>query len=143
MNLRKTIILVSTRIPHEYKMLTGDFDEKNNIDISAKLLLLILSSAVMYIFPNVNELPLVGGYIVFLSIIFIIKSYKNIMSFIVALFLFWFNYSIIFANYFLDMHSFYLRDSYSAVSVIGLRVLLIFNLILCLFTKIVTAKTMK
>lgn len=89
----------------------------------------------MYIFPNVNELPLVGGYIVFLSIIFIIKSYKNIMSFIVALFLFWFNYSIIFANYFLDMHSFYLRDSYSAVSVIGLRVLLIFNLILCLFTK--------
>ena len=52
-----------------------------------------------------------------------IEMRKNILTLIVSSFLAWFNYSIIYTNYYSKIDSFFLSDAYNEVSITGLRVL--------------------
>ena len=101
---------------------TTEFIKKNVVLLSSLIMMIICS--------DVSKLKYLGIHIVIISILYMIELRKYILSFIVGLFLAWFNYSIVYANYFSKIDSFFLGDAYNEVSITGLRVLCLFTTIL-------------
>lgn len=105
-------------------------EQDRSINLIKKTVVLSTSLFMMIICSNVSTLKNLGIYIVILSMLYMIELRNHILSFIVGFFLAWFNYSIVYANYFSKINSFFLGDAYNEVSVTGLRVLCLFVTIL-------------
>lgn len=116
--------------------MTVDLSTKQRIilDYFKKSIVLSISFIMMIICSDVTKLKYLGIYIVAVSILYVIEVRNNILSLIVGAFLAYFNYSIIYANYFSNIDSFFLRDANKAVSLTGLRVLCCFITIIFVLT---------
>lgn len=116
--------------------MTVDLSTKQRtiLDYFKKSIVLSISFIMMIICSDVTKLKYLGIYIVAVSILYVIEVRNNILSLIVGAFLAYFNYSIIYANYFSNIDSFFLRDANKAVSLTGLRVLCCFITIIFVLT---------
>lgn len=102
------------------------------IDFYIKIVFTVMSGLSLLFVYRVSQLPVYGIYIIFLSIYLLVKSHKNIFTFIATFFLFWSNYSIVVANYFTNLDSLFLCDSNDAVSIVGLKIICLFTTVLIL-----------
>lgn len=104
-----------------------EFDErKQKIKYLKKLTVLFASFTLITRFGDIAHLKLMGVYIVIVSLLLMMELRKNVLTFMVGVFIAWFNYSIVFANYFSGKDDFFLTDAYNEVSITGLRVLCCF-----------------
>ena len=114
-----------------------EFNErKQKIKYLKKITVLFASFTFITRFSDIAHLKVMGVYVVIVSVLLMLELRKNILTFMVGAFIAWFNYSIVFANYFSGDENFFLEDAYHEVSVTGLRVLCCF--VTCMYLAVNT-----
>ena len=95
-----------------------------------KLMIMFISFFEVTYVNKIEQLPALGIYIIIISFVYVIQLHKNIFTIIPAFFILISNYSIVMANYFSDIESFFTSDANNAVSITGLKVICVFMTIL-------------
>lgn len=96
-----------------------------------------LCAAVSMVFLLILDKPYKINYglfwVLFLNIYLLIVTFSDAGAFIVSVFLFIFNYSILSANYIFNIDSMFLTDSYTKYALTGFKILLVFMTVIVLF----------
>ena len=96
-----------------------------------------LCAAVSMVFLLILDKPYKINYglfwVLFLNIYLLIVTFSDAGAFIVSVFLFVFNYSILSANYIFNIDSMFLTDSYTKYALTGFKILLVFMTVIVLF----------
>lgn len=100
-----------------------------------KIVLACVTVMILSMFSSVDDVAFLGVYLVLLTFYTTIKLRDNIFTFIVSAFLLWFNYSIVCANYFLNLDAFFVSEAYDYEAFQSMVILITFILTLNLFLK--------
>lgn len=103
----------------------------------SRMIFKILCTAVSMVFLLILDKPYKINYglfwVLFLNIYLLIVTFSDAGAFIVSIFLFVFNYSILSANYIFNIDSMFLTDSYTKYALTGFKILLVFMTVIVLF----------
>lgn len=110
---------------------------QKSINLNMMIFKLIFLSIYIYIFFFVDVLyniKLCVSFLFFVNIFFIWVNRKNRFVFIISILIFWFNYSIFYANYFSSIQSSFFEDANTLYGIQGYKIVLSFILFLVIFT---------
>lgn len=98
-----------------------------------KMIIFLVTIGVCALVVDSTQIKWALFYLLFLNLYLVLINRKCIHTLVISLFLLWFNYSIYFANYLLNIQSFFTSWAYTNVAIDGFKIVLLFTTFLCIF----------
>ena len=99
-----------------------------------KAIILLVCGFVLFFVSTFKNIQLCVLFLFSVNILLVFCNRKNRYTFFLSLFIFWFNYSIFYANYFSNIQSSFFDDAYTDYGLYGFKIVLCFTCLLSIFT---------